>query len=198
MARRNNATFTLDQTYGFGYGDRSLIQAFYRALNDLCPGDMPIPIPPESQVHPQHDAETQAFIFADYAVRGIAQIALHALRVAGVERYVATLEQLDPITDKVSAKAAADAARVASYRLIDAAAELNPGADPGAYRAAKAANANAANAALLAAEAADAPDALKTRKTRFGASFAAHAAVEAAELNPDATWAAVNAMLQAL
>ena len=81
MARRKNADFTLDQTYGAGHGDRSLIQAFYEYLDLRYFGDTPVPIPPASNVRPTHPAQTQALICADYIVRKFAPI---ALRAAGV------------------------------------------------------------------------------------------------------------------
>ena len=68
MARRKNATFTIDQTYGSGHGDRKLVRIFYNELDKLYPDDTPIPIPPEWNVRPARDLVTQARIFADYAV----------------------------------------------------------------------------------------------------------------------------------
>ena len=172
--RRKNASFTLHQTYGSGHGDRTLTQAFYAMLNKLYPGSTPVPIPPESQVHPKHDVETQTFIFVDFAVRKIAPIALRAARLK-VEG--AKLEKLKQITNKETADAAANAA---AYAYEDVAAFADAGVHNAAYDA-------AADAVSHAADAVD-----------DAAVAAAHATHYAAKLNPDATWAAVNEMLQAL
>ncbi len=184
--RRKNASFTLHQTYGSGNGDRALIQAFYAKLNALIPGSTPVPIPPESHVHPGHDAETQKYIFADYAVRKIAPIALRAM---GLKVQGAALEQLEPITnEKTAAEAAAAADAAAAHAVHYARAAHDFAAADAAADAAKA----AVSAAFYARAAYD------HTAPRFAAAHAAASAAFAAELNPDATWAAVSEMLQAL
>ncbi len=187
MARgRKNASFTLDQTYGSGHGDRSLIQRFYATLNKLYPGDTPVPIPPESQVHPKHDAETQKYIFADYAVRKIVPI---ALRAVVLEAQAAKLERLKPITDEKTADVAASAAHTAAHTAeLRRAAVIGGGGDDDYAR-------DTIDAAYHAMSTAG--------STNLGnAKVAAHRAATTADcvakLNPDATWAAVNEMLQAL
>jgi len=73
MARRN-ASFTGSQTHGSGTGSHALVAAFYAVINDCIPGSTPVPIPPPDRVHPAHNPVTQAFIFADYAVRKFAPL----------------------------------------------------------------------------------------------------------------------------
>jgi len=188
MARKN-ATFTLDKTYGSGHGDRSLIHYFYARLNGRYPDDTPIPIPPESQIHPQHDTETQTFIFADFAIRKIAPI---ALRAVGLTQLAAALEQLDPITNKKTAAVASDRARAVA--AVAAKAQRDLRLPHGAF--------GAADAAFVGAYYVANPTDVAARAHRAFADAvvgaAASAVANAAELDPDATWAAVNEMLQAL
>jgi hypothetical protein len=75
MARRN-ASFTGSQTHGSGTGSHALVAVFYEVINNCFPGSTPIPIPPPDRVHPAHNPVTQAFIFADYAVRKFGPIFL--------------------------------------------------------------------------------------------------------------------------
>jgi hypothetical protein len=75
---RRNASFT--GLSGHGSGSRKLVDAFYALIDAAIPGSTPVPIPPLKSVHPNHDEETQIFIFADYAVRKFAPIALAAAR----------------------------------------------------------------------------------------------------------------------
>ena len=172
---RDNATFTLDQTYGSGDGDRTLVQEFYARLGKR---DRSIPIPPESQIHPQHDAKTQAFIFADYTVRKIVPI---RLRNSGREKYAERFEQLDPITDVETARAAA--------RFVGRGPTF-----PRDYFVHYAIVSAAQAAAYAAAYALDdefiTPDSI--------AAAVAYAAVNAADLDGDhaAAWKVVNAMLR--
>ena len=209
---RDNATFTLDQTYGSGHGDRSLIQAFYYFLDEFFPGDTPIPIPPESHVHPKHDAKKQAFIFADFLVRKIAPI---TLRVAGLKVQGAKLERLKQITDEKTARAAGSAAgriqdnvRVQPEWVLAAADDVvhdlfDDSARPVVLTAERAAY-DAAAAAFAAAHVAVQPEGVLAPADYARATAntialkVADAAYYAAKVNPDATWAAVNEMLQAL
>ena len=199
MARRKNATFTLDRRTG----DRTLIQAFYAELNRLYPGATPIPIPPESHVNPKHDVKTQKYIFADLAVLKIAPI---ALRVAGLEDLAAKFKKLDPITDEKTAYKAYtfvrdDVVRTTANKA-DSARYFAHKAEGDAYRAARAAREAAYGAHYAVQNAADAA------KAEAGYAFdanaadavtsAARAAYQAAESNPEATWEAVHEMLQAL
>ena len=191
MARRKNATFTFDLTYGSGHGDRSLVQAFYRKLNELYPGATPIPIPPESQIHPKHDAETQTYIFADFAVRKIVPIGFRAL---GLTTHAAKLEKLDQIISRESAATASTAASATDDTL-----RRDPASSAEAAYLARA----TARAVARADAACDADHTAAWRAAGLDArAYAvyevAYVANVAAKLDHGATWEAVNEMLQAL
>ena len=174
---RDNATFTLDQTYGSGHGDRRLVRAFYEVLNEQFPGNTPVPIPPESHVHPQHGL-SQALIFADYAVRKIAPIALRAQGFAEHAYKLATCQRVD---DDESAYAAAQV----DYDAHDA----NP----------EHAITYISEIANAAAQYYDAHDATESYlSARNVCQEVGQLVANAAKLNPEATWDAVNEMLQAL
>jgi hypothetical protein len=166
MARRKNARFTGSPPYSGG----TLVDAFYKSINEQIPGKTPVPIPPPASVHPKHDAQTQAFIFADYAVRKLAPISLEA---AGLKTEASKLRKLPKIVDKATARAADSAAYNA-----------------GAFVASSAAG----YAADLSNYTTDRADDYATAAQMTGYV----AAASSAELNPDATWEAVNEMLAAL
>jgi len=180
MARRKNADFTGSALHGGGDGARELVNAFYYHINRKIPGSTPVPIPPPDSVHPKHDKDSQLFIFIDYAARKIAPIALDA---AGLRPEAAKLRKLSKIVDRKTAQAAARAGRA----LQDYARNVVSGGagDDAIYTAAQ-----ATYAAFLCIQG--------------GVDFegpargAADVAFYAAELNPDATWAAVNEMLAEL
>ena len=189
MARRKNASFTGAALSGHGSGSRELVEAFYDQINKLIPGSTPVPIPPLESVHPKHDERTQIFIFADYAVRKFAPIALDALRRTDEANNLRSLKQVwNESTAAAAYREAAGAAITAAARARAAdpayAADAADAAASAAYDAPRAAYAYGDDA--FAASAADLP------------KFAAYAACNAAKLNPDATWEAVNEMLAAL
>ena len=179
MARRKNATFTLDKTYGAGHGDRTLLKAFYRKLNEHFPGATPVPIPPESQIHPQHDAKKQALIVADYAVRKIAPIALFAAGSVGRTRFGRELAKLTPLTEKrVDTILGVISKDSASTMYEDEDGYVNSAVEH-AYNAVRSSAGGPFSPVVVGGE-------------------AAAAAANAAELDNAATWAAVNEMLAAL
>jgi hypothetical protein len=106
--RRKNASFT--GLSGHGSGSRKLVDAFYALIDAEIPGSTPVPIPPPESVHPKHDEETQIFIFADYAVRKFAPIALAAAHSAAVAETFARSEQSYYHRATFVARNAADAA----------------------------------------------------------------------------------------
>ena len=190
---RDNASFTLDQTYGSGHGDRTLIQAFYQVLNERFRGNTPVPIPPESQVHPKHDAETQTFIFVDFAVRKIAPIALRYLRSDAVLKAQAkALEQLKPLIDLKSAESTD--VKSTLDNAYDAATDFDNQDEYDSYYGIYYTVYEACEAHR------DGTRADYTADDRaFGAAEgAARAVSHIAEWEPDETWAVVNEMLQAL
>ena len=181
MARRKNAYFTGDALHGDG--PRGLVEAFYAEINHAFPGSTRVPIPRPATVHPTHDSITQTIIFTNYAVRKFAPIALDA---AGAEAQADKLRKLPKIVDEATANAAVAAAKAAveqvsafGYRFTAAAADA---AVEAAYAAANVLGNNSSE---------------KTKIT-YIAACAADAACNAAELNPDEIWAAVNEMLAAL
>ena len=187
MARRKNASFTGSPLHT----GVTLVDAFYKNIKKEIPGKTPVPIPPPASVHPKHDAQTQAFIFADYAVRKFAPIALDA---AGYKAEAAKLRKLRKIVD-------ADTVLPARQAAADAAADtVTDGAAPHtAYYAAHVAADAAYYAARVAARLTDAKDYIFAAHVGADAAgFAGEAACKAAKLNPDATWAAVTEMIAAL
>jgi hypothetical protein len=195
MPRRKNAEFTrkpLPQTIDdlfaeFGVSDdasqaqanRRLVDDFYKTMNAKFPADAIVYIPPPESIHPKLSVAQQGFVFADYAVRQIAPIALDA---TGVKYQAAKLRKLPKIVDKDTSFAAADAARDAQ--------NAGDAAFHAAYDARRvAANANAARAADATGVHISADNA---------AGGAAYAAYYAAKLNPEATWDAVTEMLYTL
>jgi hypothetical protein len=191
MARRKNASFTGSALHGGGDDTRKLVEAFYALINEEIPGSTPVPIPPPESVQPKHDAQTQAFIFADYAVRKFAPIALDA---AGYKAEAAKLRKLRKIVD-------AGTVLPASQAAADAAADtVTDVAAPHTARQAAHVAADAAYyAARVAARLTDAKDFIFAAHVGVDAAgFASEAACEAAKLKPDETWAAVNEMLAAL
>lgn len=178
MARkRKNAIFTLD-----GDGDPTLIRFFYRKLDELYPGTTRIPIPPESHIHPKHYTETQNFIFVDFAVRKIAPIALRAARL---EALAADLERLNPLIDLKSATS------IAVQRTLEHSRDA-------ASNAPFIVPYFALEAVCSAQREGTSNDNILDDRAMYAADFVADAAYHAASLNPTATWAAVNEMLQAL
>jgi len=179
--RRKNASFTGSALHGGGDDTRMLVKAFYAQINEEIPGSTPVPIPPPESVQPKHDAQTQAFIFADYAVRKFAPIALDA---AGYKAEAAKLRKLRKIVDADTALPARQAAAEARGLKRFAA---HVAADAAYY------------AARVAAHLADAKDYIFAAHVGADAAgYAGEAACKAAKLNPDATWEAVNEMLAAL
>ncbi len=242
MARKN-ATFTLDKAH-YNTANQSnpanelLLEGFYYGLNADFPGNTPVPIPPQSNVHPMHPLTTQAFICVDYAARVIAPIALAA---AGLSTVAAKLKKLRKVTDAQTCETAENALIDAKNRCDDAhqakmleSPEMPPmdparlSLDADAFAAymlkwqetvrevyAKHNAETAAYAGLLRVARAFLDEAIRTcndaqratqakkpkdmREYAYGAGLnAASAVAEAAKLDPDATWAAVNEMLQAL
>jgi hypothetical protein len=207
---RDNATFTGKDISGSGSvggGPRDLVDAFYAEIDARLPGDTPVPIPPSVFfMSPKHDLLSQAFIFADYAVRKFAPIALDA---AGLKAKATKLRKLPKIVDAATADAAADAASdaasdaardaAASFAASDAAASFAASfaAD---FAAVAAANVAAYDAAAAARDAAAyARDAAAYAYDAAAYAYAAYAAAAAAaELNPEATWEAVTEMLKSL
>jgi hypothetical protein len=221
---RDNATFTGKDISGSGSvggGPRDLVDAFYAEIDARLPGDTPVPIPPSVFfMSPKHDLLSQAFIFADYAVRKFAPI---ALKVAGLKTEASKLRNLPEIVDEATANAAANAAAAAAVAATKAAAVAAKAAARAAARATTKAAAVAAKAAVAAtkaaAEAAKAAayaaayaasdaaayayDAAAYAYDAYAAAAAAAAAITVvraayAELNPEATWEAVNEMLAEL
>jgi hypothetical protein len=101
MARRKNASFTGSPLHGGGDGARELVEAFYAKINAAIPGRTPVPIPPPASVHPKHDSDSQIFMFADYAVRKFAPIALDAV---GAKAQASKLRKLPEIVTSTEAK----------------------------------------------------------------------------------------------
>jgi hypothetical protein len=181
-ARRKNASFTGSPLAG--RGTRELVEAFYRVINYKIPGSTPVPIPPPASVHPKHGEEKQAYIFADYAFRKFFPIALDA---AGLKAEASKLRKLKKIVNQATTETAGDvvnhhAIRNTNYNTANAARAARAAYDA-AYDAASAAAYDAAYDAAYRAAA---------------AAAAGYGAAAAAELNPEATWAAVNEMLNEL
>ncbi len=173
--RRKNARFTGTQSgLSRGVGPRELAAQFYAQINRAFPGNTPVPIPQFEAVQPKHDLNTQAFVFADYAVRKFAPIALEAVELA---TEASELRRLPKIVDADTANDAYYAATSArddtvhawEYAAVDAAAQA---------------------ASILA----DYP----YRDSTEAANLAAESAHYAALFNDDETWAAVNEMLNEL
>jgi hypothetical protein len=171
VARRKNASFTGSPLYG---GPRELVDEFYSSVNREIPGSTPVPIPPPESVHLKHDLNAQAFIFADYAVRKIAPIVVGVLR------------ELPEIVDEDTASRGAYNAKAVIGQFAPAPAYVTRVVT------------SAVRTATYAADAVDDDKAAARTAARSAARNAAKTACEAAKIDPDATWAAVNEMLQAL
>jgi hypothetical protein len=104
MARRKNASYTGKPLHSGG--TRALVDAFYNNIGRYFPGNEPVPIPPPESVRPMHDAQTQALIFADYAVRKFAPILFEA---AGNKTEATKLRKLPKIVDVATATKAIEA-----------------------------------------------------------------------------------------
>ena len=122
MARRKNATFTLDKAHyntanQSDSANRLLLEGFYYGLDAKFPGNTPVPIPPQSNIHPTHPLTTQAFICADYVARVIAPMALSA---AGLSTVAAKLKKLRKVTDAQTCETAENALIDAEKRCDDA------------------------------------------------------------------------------
>lgn len=185
MARKN-PSYNRALTHGSGTGSRSLVEQFYAGLDKAFPGNNPIPIPPPSQVHPKHNATAQMFIFVDYAARMFAPI---TLREVGLHQLADDLANLPEITDKKSAEGAnyvLDNARDTLGRFVDASPKPFDGGRR--FRAAV----NGMQGASMAAFSAYDND------QRFFGEHVVSAVLGARVQDNDATWAAVNEMLQAL
>ncbi len=192
MARRKNASFTGSALSGHGDGSRELVEQFYDSINLNIPGSTPVPIPPPESVHPTHDAQTQAYIFADYAIRKLAPIALDEI---GLRTEANKLRKLSKIVNRNTAQEGVEAA-------LRAAGEASS-----VYHANEA---SSVYNSRLAEEAETAYKVVGFGATTAGKSleylvnfrpltfYAADAVCNAAKLNPKATWAAVNEMLGAL
>jgi hypothetical protein len=175
MARRKNASFTGSPLYSGG----TLVDAFYKSIKKEIPGKTPVPIPPPASVHPKHDAQTQAFIFADYAVRKLVPISLEA---AGLKTEASKLRKSPKIVDKATAHAADAAVYRAGAYADDAAAAVGGGMGVGAY---------AADKSKYATD--------RAGDYAHAAGLTGYIAARyAAALNPEATWEAVNEMLAEL
>ena len=122
MARRKNASFTGSPLAG--RGPRALIKEFYSRIDHEIPGNEPVPIPPPDSVLPKHDARTQVFIFADYAVRKFAPIMLDARGGKNDSTNAAKLRALPKIVDQETALHASTAASPAAVATVAYAAGL--------------------------------------------------------------------------
>jgi hypothetical protein len=211
MPKRKNAQFTrkslpntLDDVFAeFGVvddatqaqGDRRHVNKFYVTLNELYPADAIIYIPPPEAIRLKLSADQQAFVFADYAVRQIAPIALEA---AGFTAEATKLRKLPRIVDVDTAAGAVKAALGATDIGLAAVNAANvAGAGGAAVKAARGAAGVASAAAYAADSARDAAYSAATR-CHIAADNAASAAYGAAKLNLEATWDAVTEMLYAL
>jgi hypothetical protein len=185
MARRKNASFTGSPLHGGGDGSRELVEQFYFTI-DLCfPGSTPVPIPPLDSVHPTHDAQTQAYIFADYAIRKLAPIALDEI---GLRTEANKLRKLSKIVNRNTAQ---EGVEVALRAAGEASSVYN--ANPRLAEEAETAYKVVAFGATTAGKSLE--YLVNFRPLAF---FAADAFCNAAKLNPKATWAAANEMLAAL
>jgi hypothetical protein len=179
MARRKNASFTGTPLSGDGYGHRPAVEFFYEIINKLIPDNTPVPIPPLESVRPKHDEHSQLKVFQNYTVRVIVPIALDA---AGLRTKAAKLRKLPEITHRTQLDAIADTEAF----MMSARKRCAEGTDF-ATRCALWSAYNALRYVLQTA-----------RLDYMSAGKAAVAVFEAAKLNPDATWEAVNEMLRAL
>ncbi len=179
---RDNATFTGEPLHD---ASNSLVDAFYAKIDELIPDSKPVPIPPPESVCPKHDSQQQAFIFADYAVRKFAPTALDA---ADLQEGADKLRKLRKIVDLETATIAVSAVRRVYY-------PINPS---GFHTSALSHAINAVSLVIV-----DLED-LTDHGNEIAASSAAAAAEAAnfafydANLNPEATWKAVNEMLAEL
>jgi hypothetical protein len=199
MARRKNAEFTrklLSQTTDdvfaeFGVvddvtqvqGNRGFVDTFYETLNKIYPGNAIIHIPPPKAIRPKLSEQQQIFVFADYAIRRIAPIAMDA---AGLNAEAAKLRKLPEIVDMDTAKAVNRAATKYTFAYDP----YDPAYDVG-YPAVESAVKGVGAAA----------NQLLQRRRHPGRDiylYVANTAAEAAKLNPEATWDAVTDMLRAL
>ena len=178
MARRKNAAYTGTPHHH----DLTPLDFFYRELDKLYPGDTPIPIPPLSSVRPKNPFDRQAFILTDFIARKIAPA---ALRAVGFVETPKKLEQCAQITDERTAKLALNV--LYDIQGLTARAEV-----PNVHYARTVIGNVSTIVANAVASARDADYALA-----YFAKAAKTASI-AAELAPDATWAAVNEMLQAM
>jgi hypothetical protein len=155
--RRKNARFTGAAQRGAGSGTRALVTAFYAEINREIPGDTPVTIPAPASVRPKHDAITQAYVFADYAVRKIAPVAFEE---AGLPEYATKLRKLRKIDDgktaekaRILAEQCADLARFAAHVFYVNNAGATARFAAAAVSAAEASNVASSAAAFAAANA---------------------------------------------
>lgn len=152
MARRKNATFTLDQTYGSGDAPDAFIEAFYAELNERYPGKIALPIPPAAKVRPQVDLRQQEAVFLDFVVRKMSPLLFKAIGLPAIAKQMAdappitvqtTPEELQVLIDLVSTSDdAVGQAVLEVWRAADAAKERShhiPLKDDAAWKVASAA-----------------------------------------------------------
>ncbi len=212
---RDNATFTGKPINGLQ--PRHVVDTFYAEINQRIPGSTSVPIPPFHLLHINHDVLSQAFIFADYAVRKFAPI---ALSVVGSQEHASRLRKLPKIVDVDTANAAikatssaANAARreagtaardilkagydnsAAAHAFLVAIAVVQA-AQEAAYYARRTENATVEPHSASATElsAADSAD----RTAEYAAEAAAKAAVNYTPTVAEEIWKAANEMLAEL
>ncbi len=212
---RDNATFTGEPIKGLQ--PRHVVDTFYAEINRRIPGSTSVPIPPIHSLHINHDVLSQAFIFADYAVRKFAPI---VLSVVGSQEHASRLRKLPKIVDVDTANAAikatsnaASAARreagtaarailkagydnsAAAHAFLVAIAVVKA-AQEAAYYARRTENATVEPHSASATElsAADSAD----RTAEYAAEAAAEAAVNYTPTVAEQIWKAANEMLAEL
>ena len=192
MARKN-ATFT-----GKPHTRVSTpLVVFYGALDKRYPGNTEIPIPPLETVHTKHGPVDQALIFADFIVRKIAPIALEKLHL---DSYAMTLAGCERITDLNSAEAAIELVEAHAVDIeVQPDGRLSPTAYDRASRVATYTLNTVKKAKSAVAQARKGPPRGDVEQLAIEAVLNAERCISVAdELYPDATWAVVNAMLEAL
>lgn len=165
-------------------GDRTLLAAFYRRLNDLFADDDEIPIPLPRNVKPQFDREKQSFLFADCAIRTLFPIGLAHF---GLLDMAATLRDLPKIADRATL-------RQALRTLFDTATRYE-------NREALELVADSSDLGFFVRELVDldvddtVAYMMYADQTEF-AEYTASIATFTANIAPDATWTAVNILLE--
>jgi hypothetical protein len=177
MRRRKNAVYTRVPSNEIS---NKLISLFYKTIDKEIPGKTPIPIVPPHSIQARLVAQAQAAVFADYAVRTIAPIALDA---AGFPSEADKLRSARKIAGLDSVKSAEDALEDAN-KSVQYFMQISRGATRARCKDVMSVLTDAAYAvAQLNAESAEA---------------AALAACTAARHKPDEVWAAISSMLNNL